>query len=70
MSKGLIVFILVAVVTAVFYFMKASADKARKTSNNILDEFKTIDKALNKSTIVIDSANTKLIDSLTKEINK
>lgn len=70
MPKGLIVFIVVAVVIVVFYFMKASADKACKTSNSILDEFKTIDKDLNKSTIVIDSANTKLIDSLAEKLNK
>jgi hypothetical protein len=66
MLKGLMVFIVVTATIAVFYLMKASAGKARKTSNSILDEFKTIDKDLKKSTAVIDSANARLFDSLAK----
>ena len=67
MSKGLIAFIAVAfiaVVAAMVIYMKQSADKARKISDEMLEEFKTIDKDLQKSTDEPDSLNKMYYDSL------
>ena len=61
MHKGLIAFVVVAGIGFTFsiiFFMKKSADKARKESDKILKEFKTIDKDLKKSSITFDSLNT------------
>jgi hypothetical protein len=67
MPKKLIAFIIVAAIgfaTVAIFFMKGSAEKARKESERILEEFKAIDKDLQKTTIAIDSVNKKLTDSL------
>jgi hypothetical protein len=47
---------------AVFY--EKFADKATEISDKILEEFKIIDKDLQKTTVAIDSANKILFDSL------
>jgi Skp family chaperone for outer membrane proteins len=67
MSKGLIAFIAVAfiaVVAAIVIYMKQSAGKARKISDEMMEEFKTIDKDLQKSTVELDSLNKMYYDSL------
>jgi Cu/Ag efflux protein CusF len=67
MPKKLIAFIIVAAIgfaTAAIFFMKESAAKARKESDRILEEFKVIDKDVQKTTIAIDSVNKTLPDSL------
>ena len=67
MSKGLIVFIIVAVVAlaaTMIIKMKKSADDAHKQSDEILKEFKTIDNSLKESANRIDSSNQKLQESL------
>jgi hypothetical protein len=67
MSKGLIAFIVIAAIaiaSSAIIFMKESADKAKEKSDKILEEFRTIDKGLQKTTIAIDSANKILFDSL------
>ena len=70
MRKGLIAFIAVvfiAVVSIVIIFMKQSAAVAHKKSNEIMEQFKTIDKDLQKTTDErLDSLNTILLDSLRK----
>ena len=58
MHKGLIILIAVtAISTMVIFvaFMTKSADKANEVSNSLLQEFKTVEKDLKKSTTVIDS---------------
>jgi Na+/H+ antiporter NhaC len=60
MSKGLIAFIVVAGIVFSFMlinYMKESADKARKQSHDILEDFKRVDKNLQQSSIQIDSIN-------------
>ena len=60
MHKGLIVFIAVTAISTVVIFvafMTKSADKANEVSNSLLQEFKTVEKDLKKSTTVIDSLN-------------
>ena len=67
MSKGLIVFIIVAVVAlaaTMIIKMKKSADDAHKHPDEILKEFKTIDNSLKESANRIDSSNQKLQESL------
>jgi hypothetical protein len=70
MSKRLLVFIVIAGIGTGLYLMKRSADAAKKSSGNILKEFETISKDLDKSTAVIDSANAALPDSLAEKLNK
>jgi hypothetical protein len=64
MLKRLIAFIVIAGITVAVFFMVWSAVIARKESNRILEDFKTIDKDLQKTTTAIDSANKTLPDSL------
>ena len=67
MSKGLIVFIIVAVVAlaaTMIIKMNKSADDVHKNSDEILKEFKTIDNSLKESANRIDSSNQKLQESL------
>ena len=67
MSKGLIVFIIVAVVAlaaTMIIKMKKSADDAHNHSDEILKEFKTIDNSLKESANRIDSSNQTLLESL------
>ena len=67
MSKGLIVFIIVAVVAlaaTMIIKMKKTEDDAHKQSDEILKEFKTIDNSLKESANRIDSSNQKLQESL------
>ena len=66
MSKGLIAFIIVAVVSLVLIFMKMSADIARKRSDKIMEQFKTVDKDLNHINERLDSINKLYLDSLIK----
>ena len=67
MSKGLIAFIVVAAVALIIIIMKESAHIARKKSDEIMEQFKTIDKDLQKTTDErVDSLNTILLDSLRK----
>jgi hypothetical protein len=73
MHKGLIALIVVAgiclaILSAIV--MKQSAEKAQQKSKKILEDFKTVDKDLQRSTNVIDSANKILYDSLLQSINK
>jgi hypothetical protein len=69
MPRGLIAFIVIAFAAIVILFMNKSADKARLKSDKILEKFKTIDKDLQQTTIVIDSANKILPDSLSGKNN-
>jgi hypothetical protein len=67
MPKGLLAFIVVAGIvfaSIVIIFMKKSADKASERPDKVLEEFKTINEDLQKTTIAIDSANKMLPDSL------
>lgn len=73
MSKGLIAFVAVAVIcigSLIIVFIKASADKARKTSDSILRDFQTVDRNLKKSSIAFDSINNSLSDSLSRKLIK
>jgi hypothetical protein len=73
MPKGLIALIIVASICLALLsviVMKQSAEEAQQKSNKILEDFKTVDKDLQRSTIAIDSANKILNDSLLKSINK
>lgn len=67
MSKGLIAFIVVACLALAFMLyksMKESADKAHQQSDEIMKEFKTIDKDLQRSKNRIDSLNKELLNSI------
>ncbi len=67
MSKRLIVlvvFICLASVSVILFLMKQSADRARKVSNEYLDQFRTIDKELKQSSSRLDSLNKMVFDSL------
>jgi hypothetical protein len=69
MSKGLITFIAVAsiaFIAALVIYMKQSADVARKRSDDIREQFKTIDKDLKKTGERLDSLNKMDFDSLIK----
>ena len=69
MRKGLIAFIAVvfiAVVSIVIIFMKQSAVVARKKSNEIMEQFKTIDRDLKKTDTRLDSLNKTGFDTLIK----
>ncbi len=71
MPKRLLVFIVlvgIAYATSVFIKMKQSADNARKASDKIIDEFKTIDKDLKASSLEIDTAKKRLNDSLAAKL--
>jgi predicted negative regulator of RcsB-dependent stress response len=64
MKKKLIIGVIIGVIV-VFSFMFWSAQKTRKTSDNILEDFKKIEKSLDSS----DEALRKANDSLYKKIN-
>lgn len=67
MSKRLIVlvvFICLASVSVILFLMKQSADRARKVSNEYLDQFRTIDKELKQGSSRLDSLNKMVFDSL------
>lgn len=67
MSKRLIVlavFICLASVSVILFLMKQSADRARKVSNEYLDQFRTIDEELKQSSSRLDSLNKMVFDSL------
>ena len=66
MTKVLIAFIVVAAVAFLLIFMKKSADIARKRSNQILEQFKTVDSDLHKTDERLDSLNRVYFDSLIK----
>jgi hypothetical protein len=69
-SKGLVAFIIVAclaVAVTLFTFMKRSADDARKQSDDILRDFKTIDKDFKPSSNRIDSANRQLLNAIKQD---
>lgn len=69
MSKGLIAFIamvFIAVVAAMIIYMKKTADEARNKSDEILEEFKRIDKDLQDKDQQFDSLNKMYFDSLYK----
>lgn len=65
-SIALIVLVIALAAGATLFFMKQSADAAKRQSNAILDEFKTIDESLQKSNLKIDSMSQLLKDSITK----
>jgi uncharacterized protein YpuA (DUF1002 family) len=72
MPKGLISFIVVsfiAVAAAVIIFMKQSAYVARKRSDEIMRQFKTVDKDLQKTNERLDTLNKMDFDSVIK-VNK
>jgi len=67
MSKGLIAFIVVAgigLAATLIVEMKKAADNARKRSDEILRDFKTIDNSLKVSDSGIDASTRRLLDSL------
>ncbi len=69
MSRRLITFIVitsVAGIVAWIIFLKLSADVARKQSNNILEQFKTVDQNLQQNKQRLDSLNKAFFDSLRK----
>jgi hypothetical protein len=69
MPKGLIVFIVVgciALMSMAVIFMKKSADAARKKSDTIMEQFKTVDRDLKQSSERLDSLNKIDFDSLPK----
>lgn len=69
MSKPLIAFIVVlciAFASMVIIFMKQSADNAKKRSDEIMEEFKKVDRELQKSSANMDSLNNIHFDSLNK----
>jgi archaellin len=67
MSKGLIAFIVVAAVALMIIIMKESAHIARTKSDEIMEQFKTIDRDLQNTTDErLDSLNKILLDSLGK----
>ncbi|MGG9962999.1 hypothetical protein [Ferruginibacter sp. SUN106] len=73
MSKGLIIFVVVAatgLVVSVIINMKKSADQAHQRQESILNEFKRVDESLKHSTYAIDSAYKKLPDSLISKPDK
>ena len=72
MSKGLIAFIVVAAIgmgAMLIIEMKKSADEAHKRSDEIIRDFKAVDKSLQESKAYIDSLNKSLIDSLRTNYN-
>jgi|GEM_PF-5619877 len=69
MSKGLIAFVVVAVIglaATLIIQMRNSADEAR---NKILRDFKTIDNSLKTSDSSIDASTKRMLESL-REKNK
>ena len=69
MPKGLIAFIVVACIALMsmgVIFMKKSADNARKKSDTILEQFKTVYKDLKHINERLDSINNLYLDSLIK----
>lgn len=70
MSKGLITFIAIVCISVLaagfIYFMKQSAHEARKKSDTIMEEFKTVDQDLQESNQKMDSLNKIYFDSLRK----
>ena len=70
MAKRLVAFIVVvAVVTVIAFllmFMKQSANIARKKSDKIMEEFKTVERDLHKTDKGLDSLNKMYFDSLIK----
>ena len=66
MPKGLIAFIVVAAVALMIIIMKESAHIARKKSDEIIKQFKTVDSDLQKTDERLDSLNKIDLDSLIK----
>lgn len=69
MSKRLIAFIVlvsIATMSMVVIFLKQSADEGRKRSDNIMEQFETVDRDLHKSNERLDSLNKMDYDSLVK----
>lgn len=69
MSKGLIAFIFmffIAAVATLIIYMKKSADEARNKTDELLEQFKKIDKDLQGKNQQFDSPNTMYFDSLHK----
>jgi uncharacterized protein YoxC len=69
MSRGLISFIVIvciAAAAAMIIYLKQDADKAKKRSDTIMQEFKTIDKDLQERSQRLDSLNKAFFDSLRK----
>ena len=58
--------VFIAVVSMVIILMKQSAVVARKKSNEIMEQFKTIDRDLKKTDTRLDSLNKTGFDSLIK----
>ena len=56
--------VFIAVVSIVIIFMKQSAAVAHKKSNEIMEQFKTIDRDLKKTDTRLDSLNKTGFDSL------
>ena len=71
MSKGVIVFIVVACIglaSLVIIYMKQSADNARKRSDDIMKEFIKVDRDLQESNAKLDSLNNQFFDSLKNKL--
>jgi len=66
MLKGLIAFIVVAGIALLLMFMKQSANVARKKSDDIMEQFKTVESDLHKNDKGLDSLNKIHFDSLIK----
>ena len=73
MHKGLIAFIVVAAIALSAFtvvFMQRSAKETQRRSEKILEDFRTVDRDLKKTIIIIDSANNFLYDPVVPKINK
>jgi hypothetical protein len=71
MNRGLIAFIVVAAVglTSTFIiYIKRSAEAASRKSDELLEEFKRVDRGLKESSIKADSSIQMLLDSLNKQV--
>jgi hypothetical protein len=54
----------IAAVAALLIYMKLSAGKARKISDEMMEKYKTVDKDIQNSTDELDSLNKMYYDSL------
>ncbi len=68
MRNRLIGLIVILMGIFLFLLMKKSADSAKEKSNNILEEFKKVDKDLKQSNdFILDSLNRAIGDSVYKK---
>ena len=73
MSRGFIAFIIVAGVglgAMLLFGLKKAADDTKKRSDNILEEFKSVDNSLRESIKMTDTLNQQLKDSFVNSRQK